>query len=205
MSTEPPNYYPPPNPPTDAPASTATQTMPNPAWGAPQPAATAKWSTKKTLAAVGIALGIAVAGGGAIYALSNSTSSSVQQGFGQGGAPGQGGGQFGGGMRGGMGMALHGEFVVSDGNGGYTTELTQEGTVTAVSDTSLTVKSVDGFSQIYTLTTPSSVAVGDTVNVRATESNGTATAISVRSGEDGFDRGPGGGQFPPGANGTGNP
>ena len=44
---------------------------------------------------------------------------------------------------------LHGEFVVSDANGGYTTMLTQTGTVTAVSATSITVKSDDGYTQIY--------------------------------------------------------
>jgi hypothetical protein len=41
--------------------------------------------------------------------------------------------------------SLHGEYVVSDGNGGYTTELTQTGTVTAISSTALTAKSDDGY------------------------------------------------------------
>jgi hypothetical protein len=49
-------------------------------------------------------------------------------------------------------MSLHGEFVVPDGAGGYTTELTQTGTLTAVSPTSITVRSEDGYSQTYVIT-----------------------------------------------------
>jgi hypothetical protein len=45
---------------------------------------------------------------------------------GQAGPPGPGGGGV---------PPLHGQFVVADGNGGYTTTLTQTGTITAISDT----------------------------------------------------------------------
>ena len=47
--------------------------------------------------------------------------------------------------------SLHGEFVVPDGAGGYNTVLTQTGTVTAISPTSITVRSEDGFSQTYVI------------------------------------------------------
>ena len=46
---------------------------------------------------------------------------------------------------------LHGEFVVSDGSGGYATMLTQTGTVTAISATSITVRSDDGYTQTYAI------------------------------------------------------
>jgi hypothetical protein len=42
-------------------------------------------------------------------------------------------------------QALHGEYVVSDGNGGYQTEEMQRGSVTAVNGTTFTVKSDDGY------------------------------------------------------------
>jgi hypothetical protein len=85
---------------------------------------------------------------------------------------------------------VRGEFVVPDGKGGWRTVQMQRGTVTAVSDTSLTVKSADGVSKTYVLTKDTrvdaaragiaSVANGDTVGVLATVSGGTATATSVR-------------------------
>src|SRR6476620_2908456 len=43
--------------------------------------------------------------------------------------------------------SLHGEFVVRDGAGGYTTVVTQTGAVTAISPTAIAVRSEDGFSQ----------------------------------------------------------
>ena len=89
-----------------------------------------------------------------------------------------------------LGGALHGEFVVPDGSGGYRTVLTQRGVVTAVSTTSLTVKSEDGYSKTYVLN-PSTVVVsgrdgigtvenGESVAVMATEAGGTATATHVK-------------------------
>jgi hypothetical protein len=41
-------------------------------------------------------------------------------------------------MRGGGMAPLHGEFTVSDGNGGYKTAVMQRGEVTAISSTSVT-------------------------------------------------------------------
>ncbi|UQU64422.1 hypothetical protein COUCH_36625 [Couchioplanes caeruleus] len=99
-------------------------------------------------------------------------------------------GQFGRGGGGGPGMAaLHGTSVVPDGNGGYVTQETQTGTVSAVSSTSITVKSEDGYSRTYVVGGSTSVdngadqiadvQSGHTVRVVATTSGETATATTV--------------------------
>jgi hypothetical protein len=152
-------------------------------WGAPQPR---RWSTRQTISAVGVAAVIAALGGAAIYA---GTGGSNAAGPGRWGGPGGPGGP--GGMR--PAATLHGEFVVADGNGGYQTELTQTGQLTAVSDASITAKSSDGFTQTYTLgagAAKDKVAVNDTVAIHATKINGTATATSVE--ESNGQMGPGG-------------
>ncbi|RSM40291.1 hypothetical protein DMB66_57355 [Actinoplanes sp. ATCC 53533] len=110
-------------------------------------------------------------------------------------APGGGQAPTGGGRGGGLGggggtaAALHGTYVVSDGNGGYVTQESQTGTVSAVSATSITVKSVDGYSKTYVVGTSTTVdngadqiadvATGHTVRVVATVSGNTATATTV--------------------------
>jgi|GEM_PF-1634140 len=67
-----------------------------------------------------------------------------------------------GGMMGGplLGAPLHGSYVVEDPDGGYRTVLSQRGEVTAVSSTSLTVRSDDGFTATYRLTDDTSVLAG---------------------------------------------
>ena len=168
-------------------------------WGAaPQPAAKARWSGRKTIAAVAIAVGIAGAGGAAIYAATNNDA--TNQGGGPGGMGGPGGGRGGvpGGMGGGFGRgmaaSLHGEFVVSDGNGGYLTELTQTGKVTAITSTSLTAASEDGYTKTYTLDASTvvrngqqpgkiaDIAKGDTVSVVAKKNGDAATASTLIEG-----------------------
>jgi hypothetical protein len=99
----------------------------------------------------------------------------------QNGGPGGPGGPFGG--------ALHGDFVASDGNGGYATKRLQSGTVTAVSSTSISAKSADGHSTTFAVSSSTSVdngvdaignvKTGDTVTVVGTVSGGTATATSI--------------------------
>ena len=78
---------------------------------------------------------------------------------------------------------LHGEFVVPDANGGYTTMLTQTGTVTAVSTASITVRSVDGYTQTYVIPpstgSAASFAVEDAVAIHATRTDQTATVTSI--------------------------
>jgi len=158
-----------------------------PSWGAPQ-TAPSNWSTKKTLATVGVAAVIAAVGGGVIYAASGSATGD----HGGPGGPGMSmsgpGGQSGpgGNSSGPGGGALHGQFVVSDGNGGYTTELTQTGTVTAVTADSITAKSVDNYVHTYTIGSDtratSGTKVGDTVSIRATDANGTSAATVIAEG-----------------------
>lgn len=90
----------------------------------------------------------------------------------------------------GPGGAIRGEFVVPDGKGGFRAVQTQRGTVTAVSSTSLTVKSEDGVSKTYVLTKDTKVNAGrdgiatvekgELVAVLATVSGGKATATNVR-------------------------
>lgn len=92
-------------------------------------------------------------------------------------------------MLGAGGFALHGTFVVPDGSGGYRTMLMQRGKATKVSDTSITVRSADGFEQSYTITTTTRVgagaagaagiAAGHQVAVMAQQKSGSATAVSV--------------------------
>jgi hypothetical protein len=85
--------------------------------------------------------------------------------------------------------ALHGQFVVGKSGGGYETIDVQNGNVTAVSSTSITLKSADGFTQTYTVTGSTivdaqrdgigSVKVGNQAAVQATVSGSTATAVSI--------------------------
>src|ERR1022692_4724823 len=58
-------------------------------------------------------------------------------------------GGSGGGFGSGVAGALHGQFVVPRSGGGYQTEDTQRGSVTAVSTSSITVKSADGFTKTF--------------------------------------------------------
>jgi hypothetical protein len=85
--------------------------------------------------------------------------------------------------------AIHGQFVTPKAGGGYQTVDTQRGTVTAVSTTSITVKSGDGFTKSYRVTSSTnvdakrdgigSVKTGQTVSVLATVSGSTATATQI--------------------------
>lgn len=89
----------------------------------------------------------------------------------------------------GAGGAVHGQFVVPKTGGGYQTVDVQRGKVTAVSSTSLTVKSADGFSATYAVSSSTivdaqrdgigSVKDGNQVYVTASVSGSTATASSV--------------------------
>ncbi len=114
---------------------------------------------------------------------------------GPGGGPGFGGkrGPVGfGGLGPGSGRALHGEFVTAKPGGGFQTVDIQQGQVTAVSTSSITVKSDDGFTKSYTVTASTlvdaqrdgigSVKVGDTVSIAATVNGGAATATDITDG-----------------------
>jgi hypothetical protein len=84
---------------------------------------------------------------------------------------------------------LHGQFVMRKAGGFQTVEV-QTGQVTAVSSTSITIRSTDGFTHSYTVVTGttivdaghggiSSVKAGDQVSVDATVSGSTDTAAGI--------------------------
>jgi hypothetical protein len=87
---------------------------------------------------------------------------------------------------------IHGEMTTRAPGGGYQTLATQQGEVTSVSATSVTVKSEDGFSRTYgvddgTLVNAGNegiadVKTGDQVHVIALVKDGKATAVSLRDG-----------------------
>lgn len=89
----------------------------------------------------------------------------------------------------GIGGALHGEFVVEKSDGVYETHATQLGEVTAVSSTSITVKSEDDYSKTYSVAADTllnakrdgiaSIVVGDTVHIGATVEGDKATAEHI--------------------------
>jgi hypothetical protein len=203
MTTEPTPNTPPPGGPAPA-TSDPAGGEPAPAnWGDPAAASPRKgWSGKKTAIAAGIAVVIAAGGGAAIWAGTSSADNSAQ---GPGGFGGPGGGQFrgqgmpGGGFGGGMTAlreALHGDFVVSNGSGGYTTERLQTGDVTELSATSVTLTSKDGYKQTYTVDSSTQktgdVKTGDTnVTVVAKVEGQTATATSLGQGFEPGQRQPG--------------
>jgi hypothetical protein len=99
------------------------------------------------------------------------------------------GARFGFGGIAGAGGVVHGQLTVPKSGGGYQTEDVQQGTVTAVSSGSITVKSADGFTATYVVSSNTlvdakaagigSVKKGDTVFVAATVSGSTATAVNV--------------------------
>ncbi|MBT2587391.1 hypothetical protein [Arthrobacter sp. ISL-95] len=110
----------------------------------------------------------------------------------------------------GRGQPIHGEHVVKQQDGSYRTVLTQAGTPESVSETGMTVKSEDGFTQRYVINadtriikvpadvselrngkgkpslpsaTVADLKVGDTVRVSGTKDGETVTATRVVSGE----------------------
>ncbi len=99
-------------------------------------------------------------------------------------------GPFGGPFAGpGLFSAVHGQIVVPKPGGGFQTVDVQRGAVTAVSGTSITLKSADGFTKTYTVTSSTlvdaqrsgigSVKVGNQVAVSAVQSGSGATASSI--------------------------
>ncbi|WP_410630400.1 hypothetical protein [Amycolatopsis sp. cmx-4-83] len=184
---------------TEPTPNTPPQGEPAPAnWGDPAQAAPKKgWSGKKTAIAAGIAVVIAAGGGAAIWAGTSSADNTAQGPGGFGGPGGNGqfrgqgmpGGGFGGGLAA-MRDALHGDFVVADPNGGYTTERLQTGDVTELSATSVTLTSKDGYKQTYTIGS-STQKTGDVkqgatnVTVVAKVEGQTATATTLGQGFEG--------------------
>lgn len=166
-------------------AQTPATDRTEPVWGSPA-AEPAHWSRNKTLAAVGIAVVLAAGGAAVIHAAAGGSGAGGPGGPGFGGPP-PGFGGPNGAPNGPAGSvdALHGVFVVPDGHGGFDTELTQTGTVTAVTDTAITARSDDGFTQTYVIDADtrnghSAVHAGERATIRAVQRGGanTATVIS---------------------------
>jgi hypothetical protein len=132
-----------------------------------------------TVAAIGIAAVIAAAGGAAIYAATGHSGAWRPTFAGQmpPGPPPPGAGGFD------TPLALHGEFAVGDGMGGFTTVLTQNGAVTAMSANTITVHSADGYTQTYLLPPGARaahpVALDDEVELRAKRTGETATVTTL--------------------------
>jgi hypothetical protein len=79
-----------------------------------------------------------------------------------------------------MNAAVHAEYVVMQ-NGSYVTLLDQLGTISAVTSSSITIQSADGFSQAYTL--PSTVVVtnGSVAGGRGQAASGATSGSSTLS------------------------
>ncbi|WP_237563559.1 hypothetical protein [Arthrobacter sp. H-02-3] len=176
-------------------------------WGAPgtgsKNASAAKpWTLKRGLAVAGAAAVLAVGAGAGVYALTSSSAASAGTAGGVGGALGPGaqgfapgmpgsaqGGAAGGGMSGqggpgnfaaggmgGLNSAVHADYVVLQGSD-YVTMAEQMGTVSAVTSSSVTVKSSDGFTRSYAL--GSDVVVSNLQQRRQQAGGGSGTQLSV--------------------------
>ncbi|MDT5069445.1 MAG: hypothetical protein QOK02_5600 [Mycobacterium sp.] len=145
------------------------------------------WNLRGTAVAVGVAAVIAGVGGAAVYAATDD-------------GPRMMGMHTGGGMpfgdRDGSphddatratardSASLHGEYVVANGAGGFETMISQTGRVTAISASSVTARSDDGYSQTYVISAAGAAGtrpfhVGDEVTIDATRTGQTATVIGI--------------------------
>jgi hypothetical protein len=85
--------------------------------------------------------------------------------------------------------AIHGQYVAPKSGGGYQTIAFQNGKVTAISSTSITLRSADGYTHTYVVNSSttvnaqrggiSSIKTGNEVLVRATVSGTTTTAAQI--------------------------
>ncbi len=206
------NQTPPANPPEEPAVTVESVPVPEPTEmaSATSPSRRNLWLAGGAGAVVaGVALG-GVAIGATVFDRHDERSVSFQRNapfssstFGQDGQPGPGDGMLGGPMRGGplggigSGGALHGEVVFEDASGDYVTMTMQQGEVTAVSGSSISLDSADGFSATYAIDGETRAAspdadpitdgltgieVGDTVNVVAQATDGAATAQLVLEG-----------------------
>jgi hypothetical protein len=138
------------------------------------------WATKKTVGAIAVAAAVAGVGGTAIAAATDSGSHGMSGGMHGGGPPPGGTPHWGDDQP----EALHDEKVVADGHGGYETLLTQTGTVTAISPTSITARSDDGYLQTYVIrsvtTAPPPFHVDEKVTIDGKREGETAVVTTMR-------------------------
>lgn len=77
--------------------------------------------------------------------------------------------------------ALHGEFVSKEADGKIVTRVVQHGQVTAVSGTSITLKSDDGFTGTYAVNGDTKVHVGrDSAAISGVKTGGEAWIVAVK-------------------------
>ncbi len=138
------------------------------------------------LAGLGVAAGVALADSGSAStptagpsaAPSSSASAPVK-------AHGKGGHRMRDGMPGAKNL-LHGEFVTGSTTGtagGYRTIDAQRGTVAAVSATSITLRSADGFTATYAVTSAAQVRIdGEAATVSAVKVGGPAMVVAEKAG-----------------------
>jgi hypothetical protein len=82
-----------------------------------------------------------------------------------------------------LGGELHGEFVVKDQNGKFVTRDVQSGSVTAVSSTSISLKSEDGFTATYVVNGDTKVMVGgSSAAITGVKTGNTAWVVATKSG-----------------------
>ncbi|MEV6897670.1 hypothetical protein [Amycolatopsis sp. NPDC051372] len=165
----------------------STQDAVQPAWGGGPGSSKPGPNPRRKWVAGGVAAVVAVGGGAAIWIASSSTDSGTATAVGAGAGQGIPGGPGGPGGAGALGQALHGELTTTDDSGAYVTKFLQTGKVTALSATSLTSQSDDGFTKIYTIDTATATGVtnGEKVTIVATTSADTATVTSVTEAMDG--------------------
>lgn len=148
---------------------------------------------RQGLIGAGIAAGLTLAGLGVAAGQSDTTTTTAPPTGSQAPAPEDGrgprGGRVPGGGKHGFGMGIHGEFTTRAPAGGYQTMATQVGHVTAVNETSVTVRSEDGYSRTYAVDDGTLVNAGnngisdvrqdDQVRVLAIVRDGNATAVDI--------------------------
>jgi hypothetical protein len=144
------------------------------------------WNLRGTAVAVGVAAVIAGVGGAAVYAATDNGPRMMGTHTGGGMAFGDrtGGPPRDDAMRATApdSASLHGEYVVANGTGGFNTMISQTGRVTAISATSVTARSDDGYSQTYVIAAAAAAppfAVGDEVTIDATRTGQTATVTGI--------------------------
>jgi hypothetical protein len=151
-----------------------------------------QWARRQTLAAVAVAVAVGGVGGAAVYAATAGTPHAMAGGMRapthsppprpDASPPAQAG------PTSAPGNVLHGEYVVADGHGGFSTKITQTGVVDELTLSQIVIRSDDGFTQIYAFPSASvvpdnSVAAKDTVTVEATRTGSTVTLNRIGEGQ----------------------
>lgn len=137
------------------------------------------WGMRKTAGAIAVAAAVAGVGGAAIAAATDGGFHAMSGGFA--GSPSPPSAHHTDVEPG----SLHGEYVVADGHGGFATLVSQTGRITAISATSVTARSDDGFVQTYAIHDVGALAlppfaVNDQVTINAKREGPTAMVTTMR-------------------------